>query len=92
MPSPRVPKLEHETRKRHRGPKSGNPKLTDIHVGQRIRMRRIVLGISQSALAEKIGVTRQQVQKYEKGVNQVGGNRLQQIAGTLRVPLDYFFQ
>jgi transcriptional regulator with XRE-family HTH domain len=63
----------------------------DIELGKRIRLRRVETDISQSALAEKIGVTFQQVQKYEKGVNRVGASRLQQIATALDVPVTFFF-
>jgi transcriptional regulator with XRE-family HTH domain len=63
----------------------------DIEIGQRIRLRRVEIDISQSALANKVGVTFQQVQKYEKGVNRVGASRLQQIATALDVPVTFFF-
>jgi transcriptional regulator with XRE-family HTH domain len=64
---------------------------SDADIGQRIRARRLELGLSQTDLAEKIGVTFQQVQKYEKGANRVGGGRLGQIAEVLSVPPSYFF-
>ncbi|WP_018237764.1 helix-turn-helix domain-containing protein [Ensifer sp. BR816] len=70
----------------------GKPEPVDIHVGQRIRMRRALMQITQMALAEVIGVTFQQVQKYEKGTNRVGASRLQQIADALDVPVSYFFE
>jgi transcriptional regulator with XRE-family HTH domain len=70
--------------------KSPNP--TDIYVGSRIRMRRNMIGLSQERLADRLGVTFQQVQKYEKGTNRVGASRLQAIATTLAVPISYFFQ
>jgi transcriptional regulator with XRE-family HTH domain len=60
-------------------------------LGMRIRLRRTELGISQSELGKKLGVTFQQVQKYEKGVNRVGASRLQQIATALDVPVTFFF-
>ena len=68
------------------------PNPTDKHVGARIRMRRLMLGMSQTALAQGLGLTFQQIQKYEKGVNRVGASRLQQIAHSLRVPADFFFE
>jgi transcriptional regulator with XRE-family HTH domain len=71
-----------------------NPRSTgkyDNELGKRIRLRRVELGISQSDLAEKLGVTFQQVQKYEKGVNRVGASRLQQVATALNVPVTFFF-
>jgi transcriptional regulator with XRE-family HTH domain len=64
----------------------------DQHVGSRVRMRRLMLNLSQSALADGIGVTFQQVQKYEKGMNRIGASRLQQIAGVLQVPVTFFFE
>ena len=63
----------------------------DFELGMRIRLRRVEMKISQSELADKIGVTFQQVQKYEKGVNRVGAARLQQIATALDVPVTFFF-
>ncbi len=62
------------------------PKPVDMHVGNRVRMRRNALGMSQTALAEAIGLTFQQVQKYEKGTNRIGSSRLQQVANALKVP------
>lgn len=67
------------------------PAATDIHVGGRIRLRRKVLGMSQEALGKKVGITFQQIQKYEKGTNRVGASRLQAMAGALDVPVSYFF-
>jgi len=64
----------------------------DAHVGQRIRQRRTQLGLSQTALGQALGVTFQQVQKYEKGVNRVGSSRLAQIAEVLQVPIESFFE
>jgi transcriptional regulator with XRE-family HTH domain len=63
----------------------------DKHVGARVRMRRIMLKISQTKLGEALGLTFQQVQKYEKGTNRIGAGRLQHIAGILQVPIEYFF-
>ncbi|WP_244551850.1 helix-turn-helix domain-containing protein [Rhizobium tibeticum] len=67
------------------------PNQVDILVGQRIRIRRIWMEMAQQALGEAIGVTFQQVQKYEKGRNRIGAGRLQLIADTLGVPVSYFF-
>jgi transcriptional regulator with XRE-family HTH domain len=64
----------------------------DAHVGQRIRFRRIMLGYSQGDLAKALGLTFQQVQKYEKGVNRIGASRLFAIASFLRVPVGFFFE
>src|ERR1700680_2298696 len=68
------------------------PNPTDKYVGARIRMRRLMLGMSQTALAQGLGLTFQQIQKYEKGVNRIGASRLQQIAHILRVPVEFFFE
>ena len=64
---------------------------SDIELGKRIRLRRVEIKISQSELADKLGVSFQQVQKYEKGVNRVGAHRLQQIASALNVPITFFY-
>jgi transcriptional regulator with XRE-family HTH domain len=63
----------------------------DKHVGNRIRIRRKMLNLSQEKLAERLGITFQQVQKYEKGTNRVGAGRLYQLARILQVPVSYFF-
>ncbi len=68
------------------------PNPIDIHVGSRIRLRRNLLGLSQEKLGESLGITFQQIQKYEKGTNRVGASRLQAIASILEVPVSYFFQ
>lgn len=70
-------------------PKMPNP--IDIEVGRRIRLRRTLLGMSQSSLGEALGITFQQVQKYEKGANRVGASRLQAIAQFLQTPVSFFF-
>jgi transcriptional regulator with XRE-family HTH domain len=67
------------------------PNPTDIHVGARIRLRRNMLGMSQEKLGENLGITFQQIQKYEKGTNRVGASRLQAIASVLGVPVAFFF-
>ena len=63
----------------------------DKHIGERIRYRRILLGFSQQRLAQEIGLTFQQIQKYEKGVNRISASRLLEIAMVLGVPINYFF-
>lgn len=68
------------------------PNPTDIHVGGRIRLRRNMLGMSQEKLGENLGITFQQIQKYEKGTNRVGASRLQAIASILGVPVAFFFE
>ncbi len=67
------------------------PNPIDRHVGSRVRMRRILLGMSQEKLGEALGLTFQQIQKYEKGTNRIGASRLQQISTTLNVPPSFFF-
>jgi transcriptional regulator with XRE-family HTH domain len=67
------------------------PDLVDVEVGQRIRVQRLQSGLSQTSLAEHLGVTFQQVQKYEKGVNRVGASRLTKIANVLGIPVSAFF-
>ena len=68
------------------------PNPTDRNVGARVRMRRLQLGMSQTALADALGLTFQQVQKYEKGANRISASKLQQIANTLQVPVSFFFE
>ena len=66
--------------------------LIDQQVGSRMRMRRLMLKLSQTDLADGLGLSFQQVQKYEKGVNRIGAGRLQQIARILQVPVTFFFE
>jgi transcriptional regulator with XRE-family HTH domain len=68
------------------------PNPTDKHVGARVRMRRMMLGMSQEKLGDALDLTFQQVQKYEKGANRIGASRLQQIAHILQVPVSFFFE
>ncbi|ODA66368.1 anaerobic benzoate catabolism transcriptional regulator [Methyloligella halotolerans] len=68
------------------------PNPVDAHVGSRVRLRRMLLGMSQERLGESMGLTFQQVQKYEKGVNRIGASRLFQIAKILDVPVQFFFE
>jgi len=68
------------------------PNPIDKHVGARVRMRRMMLGMSQEKLGDALGLTFQQVQKYEKGTNRIGASRLQQIAHILQVPVSFFFE
>jgi transcriptional regulator with XRE-family HTH domain len=70
----------------------GFPNPIDVHVGARIRLRRTLLGISQTTLAEAMGLTFQQVQKYEKGTNRVSSSRLVDLANALDVSVPYFFE
>src|ERR1700688_1451766 len=64
----------------------------DKHVGSRVRMRRLMLDMSQSDLADALGLTFQQVQKYEKGSNRISASRLQQLSQILQVPVPFFFE
>lgn len=68
------------------------PNPIDIHVGSRIRLRRNMMGMSQEKLGELLGITFQQIQKYEKGSNRVGASRLQAISSILNVPVAFFFE
>jgi transcriptional regulator with XRE-family HTH domain len=67
------------------------PNPIDKHVGARVRMRRMMLSMSQEKLGDALGLTFQQVQKYEKGANRIGASRLQQISNILQVPISFFF-
>lgn len=67
------------------------PSAVDIHAGKRLRIRRCLLGISQQVLAEQSGVSFQQIQKYEKGINRISAGRLYEFSVILGVPTDYFF-
>ncbi len=71
---------------------SAHPDPVDIHVGGRIRLRRTLLGFSQEKLANALGITFQQVQKYENGTNRVGASRLFHIAKVLKVPVSFFYE
>jgi transcriptional regulator with XRE-family HTH domain len=79
-----------EERMAEQNKKKPNP--IDAHVGGRIRMRRNMLGMSQEKLGESLGITFQQIQKYEKGTNRVGASRLQAIASIMEVPPAFFFE
>jgi transcriptional regulator with XRE-family HTH domain len=70
---------------------SGKPNPIDVHVGARVRLRRTLLGMSQEKLGEAIGLTFQQVQKYERGANRIGASRLYDLSRVLDVPVSFFF-
>ena len=70
----------------------GVPSDIDIHVGQRLRVRRSLMGLSQEKLAESTGVTFQQIQKYERGTNRISAGRLYELSNILDVPVTYFFE
>lgn len=71
---------------------SRRPNPIDVHVGSRVRLRRMLLGISQEKLGERLGLTFQQVQKYEKGVNRIGASRLFDLSTVLAVPISFFYE
>jgi len=71
---------------------SRRPNPIDIHVGSRVRFRRMLLGMSQEKLGEKLGLTFQQVQKYEKGINRIGASRLFDLAQVLGVSVQFFYE
>ena len=87
----RMPKQKRQRKSSGRMASKGYPNPIDVHVGARIRLRRTLLGISQVTLAEALGLTFQQVQKYEKGVNRVSSSRLVDMAHVLDVSIPYFF-
>nr|WP_322096769.1 helix-turn-helix domain-containing protein [Paramagnetospirillum marisnigri] len=70
---------------------SGQPNPVDVHVGARVRLRRTLMGLSQEKLGEAIGLTFQQVQKYERGANRIGASRLFDLARVLDVPVSFFY-
>ena len=69
-----------------------SPNATDTHVGRRVRIRRMMLGMNQTKLGNAVGLTFQQIHKYEKGTCRIGGSRLQQFAHILYVPIPFFFE
>ena len=71
---------------------SGKPNPVDVHVGSRVRLRRTLLGMSQEKLGEAIGLTFQQVQKYERGANRIGASRLWDLSRVLDCPMSFFFE
>ena len=73
-------------------PSRGGPNPIDIHVGARVRLRRHLFGLSQTDLGKAVGVTFQQVQKYEKGTNRIGASRLFNLSRVLDVPISFFFE
>src|SRR5665647_101844 len=73
-----------------RGSRRANP--VDVHVGARVRLRRMLLGMSQEKLGENLGLTFQQVQKYEKGINRIGASRLFDLSQVLGVPVQFFYE
>lgn len=78
--------------RRHREFPPGTPHPVDVHVGSRVRLRRTMLGMSQEKLGEAVGLTFQQIQKYERGANRIGCSRIYQFSAILQVPVSFFFQ
>jgi len=72
--------------------RGNSPNPVDVHVGGRLRLRRTLLGLSQEKLGDAIGLTFQQVQKYERGANRIGASRLHQLSQVLEVPVAFFFE
>jgi transcriptional regulator with XRE-family HTH domain len=68
------------------------PDPIDQHVGSRVKLRRVLVGLSQQKLGDALGITFQQIQKYEKGMNRIGASRLQQASKVLGVPVNFFFE
>ncbi len=79
------------TRRKVGRPRIGKPNPVDVHVGTRVRLRRTLMGLSQEKLGEAIGLTFQQVQKYERGANRIGASRLFDLSRVLDVPVSFFF-
>ena len=75
----------------NRAEKDSRPNPIDVHVGSRVRLRRTLMGMSQERLGEALGLTFQQVQKYERGVHRVGASRLYDLARILDVPISFFY-
>lgn len=86
------PKVSTTTPTRKIGRPKGGPKAMDVHVGNRLRMRRSIIGWSQERLAEAVGLTFQQVQKYERGANRISASRLYDFSQVLDVDISYFFE
>src|SRR5262245_64561333 len=91
MDTPQRPQRPRSPSERSAFPKKA-PNPVDRHVGSRVRLRRKMLAMSQEKLGRALGLTFQQVQKYEKGANRIGGSRLQQISQILQVPIAFFFE
>jgi transcriptional regulator with XRE-family HTH domain len=89
--SPQIPHTPPSASKKDAAPKKA-PNPVDKHVGSRVRMRRKMLAMTQDKLAKALGLTFQQIQKYEKGMNRIGGSRLQQMSQVLQVPVAFFFE
>lgn len=87
-----LPGMEPRKTTKRRTIQKDGPHPIDIHVGQRVRERRTLLGLSQSHLAEQVGLTFQQIQKYERGTNRISASRLWQLSDVLGVSISWFFE
>ena len=87
-----MPKPSRVRRRTKKQPSRKGPHPIDVHVGSRVRLRRNLLGMNQTKLAKAVGVTYQQIQKYEWGVNRVGASRLFNLSRVLDVPISFFFE
>lgn len=87
---PRENTLEETEVEERGGSRRANP--IDVHVGGRVRLRRMLLGMSQEKLGEHLGLTFQQIQKYEKGINRIGASRLFDLSQVLSVPVQFFYE
>jgi transcriptional regulator with XRE-family HTH domain len=81
-----------DVKRRGGRPKIDAPSPVDVHVGARVRLRRTLMGMSQEKLGAAVGLTFQQIQKYERGANRIGASRLFEIASVLQVPVQFFFE
>jgi len=88
MSKENAPDDEHDSEER--SSRRANP--VDVHVGSRVRLRRMLLGMSQEKLGEHLGLTFQQIQKYEKGINRIGASRLFDLSKVLSVPVQFFYE
>ena len=86
-----MPPVAKSRRPSNRMASLGKPNPIDVHVGTRVRLRRTLLGLSQEKLGDAIGLTFQQVQKYERGANRIGASRLFDLSRVLDVPIAYFY-
>ena len=86
----RTPGFVDDAEAEEKGARRPNP--IDVHVGSRVRFRRMLLSMSQEKLGEKLGLTFQQIQKYEKGINRIGASRLFDLAQVLGVPVQFFYE
>src|ERR1700712_4768686 len=86
----RTPGFVDDAERDEKGSRRPNP--IDIHVGSRVRFRRMLLGMSQEKLGERLGLTFQQIQKYEKGINRIGASRLFDLAQVLGVSVQFFYE